>query len=101
MKKLALGMAVLFALSSLAAAQSDRQKLGGTPGQERITKEVRHELAMLPYYSDFDNLAYKVDGGTVTLLGQVARPTLKSDAENVVKKIEGVDKVVNDIQVLP
>ncbi len=57
---------------------------------------------MLPYYGVFDNLAYKVDpDGTVTLLGQVARPTLKSDAENVVKRIEGVEKVVNNIEILP
>jgi len=69
---------------------------------DRILKEVRHELVMLPYYGVFDNLAYKVDpDGTVTLLGQVARPTLKSDAENVVKRIEGVTKVVNNIEVLP
>ena len=55
-------------------------------------REVRHELVMLPYYGVFDNLAYRVDGSTVTLLGQVTRPTLKSDAENVVKDIEGVDQ---------
>jgi hyperosmotically inducible protein len=69
--------------------------------QERITKEVRHELLMLPYFGVFDNIAYKVDGGTVTLLGQVARPSLKSDAENAVKHIEGVDRVDNQIEVLP
>jgi hyperosmotically inducible periplasmic protein len=69
--------------------------------QDRLVKEVRHELVMLPYYGVFDNLAYRVDGGTVTLMGQVTRPTLKSDAENVVKRIEGVDKVVNQIEVLP
>jgi hyperosmotically inducible protein len=69
---------------------------------DRIYKEVRHELVMLPYYGVFDNLSYKVDSdGTVTLLGQVARPTLKSDAENAVKRIEGVEKVVNHIEVLP
>jgi hyperosmotically inducible protein len=93
---------VLFGLGLLAQSNSDqRQKLGGAPSQDRITREVRHELVMLPYYSVFDNLAYKVEGNTVTLLGQVARPSLKSDAENSVKHIEGVDKVVNDIQVLP
>src|SRR6266568_5348965 len=70
-------------------------------GADRITKEVRHELVMLPYYNVFDNLAYKVDGSTVTLMGQVTRPTLKSDAERVVKGIEGVEKVVNKIEVLP
>src|SRR5271165_355236 len=69
--------------------------------QERITREVRHELLMLPYFGVFDYIAYKVDGYNVTLLGQVVRPTLKSDAENVVKHIEGVEKVDNQIEVLP
>jgi len=73
----------------------------GGKSEDRITREVRHELVMLPYYGVFDNLAFKVNGGTVTLLGQVTRPTLKSDAENVVKRIEGVAKVDNQIQVLP
>jgi hyperosmotically inducible protein len=67
-----------------------------------ITKEVRHELVMLPWYSVFDNLAFRVDpDGTVTLLGQVVRPTLKDDAERVVKKIPGVTRVINQIEVLP
>src|SRR4051812_5330145 len=69
--------------------------------QDRLTREVRHELVMLPYYGVFDNLAYRVDGSTVTLMGQVTRPTLKSDAENVVKDIEGVERVNNQIEVLP
>jgi hyperosmotically inducible protein len=71
------------------------------PNQDKITKEVRHELVMLPYYGVFDNLAYRVDGTKVTLFGQVTRPTLKSDAENVVKRIEGVTSVDNEIEVLP
>jgi hyperosmotically inducible periplasmic protein len=68
---------------------------------ERIQKEVRHELVMLPFLSVFDNLGYKVDGYNVTLVGQVTNPTLKSDAGTVVKKIEGVEKVDNQIEVLP
>jgi hyperosmotically inducible protein len=56
---------------------------------------------MLPYFGVFDNIAFKVDGSNVTLLGQVVRPSLKSDAENAVKHIEGVDKVDNQIEVLP
>jgi hyperosmotically inducible protein len=68
----------------------------------RIYKEVRHELVMLPYYGVFDQLSYKVDpDGTVTLMGQVVRPSLKDDAGNSVKRIEGVEKVVNNIEVLP
>jgi hyperosmotically inducible protein len=73
----------------------------GAKGQDRITREVRHELVMLPYYGVFDNLAYRVDGNTVTLMGQVTKPTLKNDAGNVVKGIEGVEHVDNKIQVLP
>ena len=68
---------------------------------ERIQKEVRHELVMLPYLDVFDNLAYKVEGYTVALFGQVTNPTVKSDAENAVKKIEGVERVENQIEVLP
>ncbi len=68
---------------------------------DRLVKEVRHELVMLPYYNVFDNLAYRVDGTKVTLFGQVARPTLKSDAEKAVKQVEGVQTVANEIEVLP
>jgi len=86
---------VLALLFSIGAYSADNR------GYDRLVKEVRHELVMLPYYNVFDNLAFKVDGSTVTLMGQVTRPTLKSDAERVVKSIEGVDKVVNKIEVLP
>src|SRR5512141_2399654 len=71
------------------------------PGASRIEKEVRRELVTLPFYSVFDHFAFKVDGETVTLMGKVSRPTLKSDAENVVQNIEGVEKVSNLIEVLP
>ena len=69
--------------------------------QQRLEREVRHELVMLPFFSVFDNLAFKVDGDNVTLLGEVTRPSLKSDAEGAVKRIEGVTNVVNQIEVLP
>ena len=69
---------------------------------DRISTEVHHRLVMLPFYGVFDNLAYQVSpDGTVTLLGQVANPTLKSDAERAVKNIEGVERVNNQIEVLP
>ncbi len=69
--------------------------------RERLEREVRHELVLLPYYSVFDSLEFKVEGYRVILLGQTIRPTLKSDAGAVVKKIEGVEEVVNKIEVLP
>ena len=95
----------IFSMVAQASPTTQDNQPAGALNQkayERIVKEVRHELVMLPYYGVFDNLSYKVDpDGTVTLIGQVARPTLKSDSENVVKKIEGVEKVVNNIEVLP
>jgi hyperosmotically inducible protein len=89
----------LLALASLGIAQDRGQASAKT--QERIIREVRHELLMLPYFGVFDYIAFKVDGYNVALLGQVVRPSLKSDAENAVKHIEGVEKVDNQIEVLP
>jgi hyperosmotically inducible protein len=101
MKKSLLLTFLVSVLAISMVAQGNREALS-PKGIDRIVKEVHHELVMLPFYGVFDNLAYKVDpDGTVTLLGQVSRPTLKSDAENVVKRIEGVEKVVNNIEVLP
>src|ERR1035437_9379315 len=97
-----LSMTIISMAAFASAAVQDNQPAGALSQKsiDRIYKEVRHELVMLPYYGVFDNLAYKVDpDGTVTLLGQVARPTLKSDAENAVKRIEGVEKVVNNLEV--
>jgi hyperosmotically inducible protein len=94
---LAISLAILtaVAVNQNAAAQADARS------QERIAREVRHELLMLPWFGVFDYIAFKVDGGTVTLLGQVVRPSLKSDAENALKRIEGVERVENKIEVLP
>jgi hyperosmotically inducible protein len=84
-----------------AALAHGQAQLTPTRATQRIQREVRHELVMLPYLGVFDNLAYKVEGYDVTLIGQVTRPVLKSDAENVVKKIEGIENVHNQIEVLP
>lgn len=70
-------------------------------GQARIEREVRHELVMLPFYNVFDWLEYKVNGGTVTLMGQVTRPVVRTDAGRAVQSIEGVERVINNIEVLP
>jgi hyperosmotically inducible protein len=73
------------------------------PAENNIAKEVRHKLLMLPYYSLFDDLEYTVQGRTATLNGKLTseHAVTKSDAEHAVKRIEGVDKVVNNINVLP
>jgi len=94
------GMLLLAVLPPSAMGQgADRASMDRSA--KRLEREVRHELVMLPYYNVFDNLAFRVDGSTVTLMGQVTRPTLKDDAERVVKSIEGVEKVKNEIEVLP
>ena len=67
----------------------------------QLSRRVRRELVTLPYYGVFDNLGYSINGGNVTLYGQVVRPTTRSDAERRVKKIAGVTRVVNNIKVLP
>jgi hyperosmotically inducible periplasmic protein len=95
--KLPMLLASLLALTTLGVAQDQPS----AKAQERVIKEVRHELLMLPYFGVFDYIAFKVDGASVTLIGQVVRPTLKSDAENSIKHIEGVEKVDNQIEVLP
>src|ERR1700734_996690 len=91
-------LAVLLLLPAGLAAKNDKNQndafRAGPVDESRIAQKVRHELLMLPYYGVFDDLAFKVDGGTVTLLGEVTRPTLKSDAEAAVKHIEGVERMI-------
>src|SRR5258708_4990058 len=84
-----------FCLAAATAVAQDHAR------PNRIVKEVRHELLMLPYFGVFDNISYKVDGNNVTLYGAVTRPTTKSDAEKAVRSIEGVENVDNRIEVLP
>lgn len=99
----------LFLLTSISIAgapviaerQDSKAQRGEPVPRQYLIKEVRHQLLLLPYYSVFDNLGFRIDGDTVMLEGQVVRPTLKSDAEAAVKSIEGVGAVVNNIEVLP
>lgn len=96
------GMAALIVLTASIAlaglAQRDRDRVFGS---QQLNEKIRKELVTLPYYGVFDNLAFQVQGNTVTLYGQVVRPSTRHDAEARVKKIEGIDRVINNIQVLP
>ncbi|HZE80635.1 MAG TPA: BON domain-containing protein [Candidatus Polarisedimenticolia bacterium] len=69
--------------------------------EQRLSGEVRHELNMIPQFTIFDNLAYRVDGKTVTLVGQVRDAIVKDSAEARVKHLEGVERVDNQIEILP
>ncbi len=84
------------------SAQSQMQSEQISPeAQQAIFKKVVHAIVMLPYYGVYDNIGFRLQGRTVILEGQVLRSSLKPDAEHAVKKVEGVDKVVNNIEVLP
>src|SRR5215813_4754895 len=95
-KAVRLGAVFILMLAGAAIAQGNREF--SPKAQARITKEVRHQILMLPQFGVFDNIAFKVDGYDVILIGQVTQPTLRSDAERVVKKIEGVERVENQIK---
>ncbi len=89
------------AYAGATAADQKTRAEGLSTAEKNIARQVRHELLMMPYYSVFDNFEYQVKGYTVILSGETIRPTLKSEAEARVKKIEGVEKVENRIEVLP
>ncbi len=98
LRTLLLGLGMMASALSFSAQSA----LASVQGTIAIEKQVRHELNMLPYVNAFDYLSFSVDeNNNVTLMGQVTRPVLKSDAANVVKRIEGVEHVNNQIQVLP
>ncbi len=99
---MAAAVIALLSIPLAAASETTTSAPGLDENQVRIAKKVRHELVMLPWYSVFDNLQFSLEGDhTVILTGQTIRPTIKSGAENVVKRVEGVTKVINNIEVLP
>lgn len=101
-KVLSLVFAAIFAVGTAAVAfasadlPADNARL-----EQRLYGEVRHQLAMIPQVTVFDNLAYRVDGSTVTLYGEVRNAVIKDVAEKSVKRLEGVERVDNQIEVLP
>ncbi len=93
--------ALLFA-SAVAAKDSHIDPyVNGPAGEAKMVQEIRHQLVSIPYYSVFDDLGFTVNGGTVTLVGQVTQPVVKDDAVASVKNVEGVTNVIDNIEVLP
>jgi len=91
---------VAIAISVILAGAGAHEVSAQAPA--RLVREVRHELVTLPYYGVFDWLEFEVQpNNIVALRGQVVRPTTKSDAEARVKDIDGVERVINQIEVLP
>ena len=93
--------ALFLSIAAMTSASAPPAASQESKASQNLVREVRHQLLLLPYYTVFDNLAFKVDGDRVTLEGQVSNPTLKHDAETAVKSIEGISGVTNNIEVLP
>ena len=94
---LSLALTLVLGLAGFAPSAS-----ASITDQDQIAKQVRHELNMIPYVNAFDYMAFTVNpDGSVTLTGAVTNPVLKSEANNVVKRVEGVQRVDNQIEVLP
>jgi BON domain len=106
-RRMTLSLVALVLAFSTATAAFAAPKRAQAPARDSanyeawLTKEVHHQLVLLPFYSVFDNLEYKVEGSKVTLMGEVVRPVLKDDAASAVKHIEGVTEVDNQVKVLP
>jgi hyperosmotically inducible periplasmic protein len=94
-------LSFIFSTGVCAATTQLKQRPDEAQYRQKLAHEVRHQLVLLPYYSVFDNLEFSVKDDTVTLVGQVVRPTPKADAEAAAKRVEGVAQVVNNIEVLP
>ncbi len=92
---------VLWMLSLLVVFPSRAFSGAADAPAGRLENQVRRALIQLPFYGMFDHFQFRVEGSEITLMGKVTRPTLKSDAERVVGKIEGVERVVNRVEVLP
>ncbi len=105
MKSAWVGMAVFLAIAPLGAFAKDKDHndafMPGSPSESDLAREVRHKLVLMPYYGVFDDIAFSVNGTTVTLMGAVTQPFLKDDAGKSAKSVKGVTQVVNNIEVLP
>lgn len=101
MKRLFAGIVIVLLAASATVTPIAANPVNGAEDDIRLTRKIRKELVTLPFYSVFDNLAFRYEEGVVTLYGQVSRPTLRKDAERVVERVAGVDQVINKIEVLP
>lgn len=91
-----LGAVTIAASTTLAAVPTEAET-----DSTRLMSRIRKQLITLPFYGVFDNLSFRVDGDIVTLNGQAVRPSTRRDAERRVAKLEGVERVINNIEVLP
>lgn len=95
MKKLGIA---LFALGTLLSSSAFSNANTSDP---QLENRIRHEIVMLPYYGVFDNISFQADQGVVTLSGETIRPTVRNEVEQAVSRVAGVQRVVNNIEVLP
>ena len=90
-----------FVILAFSFLNVNAQSFSGKESARTIEQQVFRKILRLPYYEVFDNIKYSVNGGTVTLFGKVRNATNRKSAERTVKDIPGVNRVVNNIEVLP
>jgi hyperosmotically inducible protein len=101
-RSIAVLAAIAVVLAPLAAAETATStKLSASQEKAILLREIQHQLQVLPFYSVFDYISFSLKGNIVVLTGYVLRATLKTDAEQTVKSLEGVAAVRNQIQILP
>lgn len=94
-------IALSLVVTAFSFATVTAQSFTSAGSTRAIEDQVRKKILMLPRYEVFDSIGYKVEGDTVTLFGKVRNATNKGGAERSVKKIPGVTRVVNNIEILP
>ena len=101
MKRGILG-AFLMAATLVAGANATGKEKPATPRTDAdVAKSVRHEILMYSNYTLWDDITFKVENGSVSLLGEVSQPYKKSDLQKIVQHVPGVTAVTNDLKVLP
>jgi hyperosmotically inducible protein len=93
--------AMLLAGAGIAGASSHGQTSSEPKTDADLAKAVRHEIAMYPRYSVWDDVSFRVSNGQVELIGAVNQPYKRSDIERLVRTVPGVAAVSDEIKVLP
>lgn len=94
------GFAFLLSVGGTLKAQDQEQVR-----VQKLVNSIRKTVLSNPNYTVFDYVAFGLnkgeDGYIVLLKGYTVRPTLKDGLERAVNRIETVESVTNEIEVLP
>jgi hyperosmotically inducible periplasmic protein len=101
MKRGTLGTILMAAALVATAGAAGKDKAVGPQTDADVVKNVRHEILMYPNYTLWDDVSFRVENGSVELLGAVNQPYKKSDLQKIIQHVPGVTAVTNQLKVLP